>query len=150
MKQSLFDYSDAYILVSEAITIVALAAGGGNKSKMVTFKNCVQFNDCMSEINNKLEDNHKEMDIVLLMYNLVEYSDNDLKTSGNLWQCYRGEASLNNADAILDFTGFNQNNKLFQYKLKITGVTGFNDTSKLKWSHQNISVIFGELLKHFS
>ena len=121
--------------MSEAITIVALAAGGGNKSKMVTFKNCVQFNDCMSEINNKLEDNDKEMDIVLLMYNLVEYSDNDLKTSGNLWQCYRGEASLNNADAILDFTGFNQNNKLFQYKQKITGVTGFNDTSKLKWSH---------------
>ena len=135
MKSSLCHYSDAYILVSEAITIVALAAGGGNKSKMVTFKNCVQFNDCMSEINNKLEDNHKEMDIVLLMYNLVEYSDNDLKTSGNLWQCYRDEASLNNADAILDFTGFNQNNKLFQYKLKITGVTGFNDTSKLKWSH---------------
>ena len=150
MKQSLCDYSDAYILVSEAITIVALAAAGGNKTKMVTFKNCTQFNDCISEINNKQEDNDKGMDIVMLMYNLVEYSDNDLRTSGNLWQCYRDEASLNNADAILDFTGFNQNNKLFQYKQKITGATGVNDTSKLKWSHQNISVIFGELLKHFS
>ena len=124
-----------YLFVSEALTIVALAAGGGNKNKMVTFKNCAQFTGFISEINSKQEHNDKDKDIVMLMYNLVEYSDNDIKTSGNLWQCYGDEASLNIVDAILDFTGFNQNNKLFQYKQKTTGVTGLNNTSKRKWSH---------------
>ena len=124
-----------YLFVSEALTIVALAACGGNKNKMVTFKNCAQFTGCISEINTKQEHNDKDKDIVMLMYNLVEYSDNDIKTSGNLWQCYGDEASLNIVDAILHFTGFNQNNKLFQYKQKATGVTGLNNTSKRKWSH---------------
>ena len=39
----------------------------------------------MSEINNTIIDNAKDIDVVINMYNLKEYSENYLKTSGSLW-----------------------------------------------------------------
>ena len=81
LKSSLCDYSDAYILVSGTITVAALAAGGGNKNRKVTFKNCAPFTDCISEINNTQVDNAKYIDMVIPIYNLIEYSDNHLKIS---------------------------------------------------------------------
>ena len=61
------------------------------------------------------------------MYNLPEYSDNYLKTSGNLWQCYKDEPSPNATNgAIVDFTGANHNSKLFKYKQKTRCQAGAN------------------------
>ena len=51
-------------------------------------KNYVPFTNCISEINNTQTD--KDIDIVVLMYNSIEYSDNYSKTSGSLWHYYRG------------------------------------------------------------
>ena len=56
---------------------------------MVTFKNCAPFIDCLSKINNSQLDNAEDIDIVMPMYNLIEYSSNYLKTSGSVWQYYR-------------------------------------------------------------
>ena len=57
--------------------------------------------------------------MVIPMYNLVEHSDNYLKTSGSLWQYYRDELSLNAGnDAIFYFTDANHNCKLLKYKQK--------------------------------
>ena len=73
LKSSLCDYSDAYILVSGTITVVAaLAAGVGNNGIQVVFKNCALFTDYMSEINNTQIDNSKDIDVVMLMYDLIE------------------------------------------------------------------------------
>ena len=47
------------------------------------------FTDYISKINNTQIDNAKYIDVVMPTYNLIEYSDNYLKTSGSLWQCYR-------------------------------------------------------------
>ena len=58
----------------------------------------------------------KAKDIVMPLYNLIEYSDNYSKTSGSLWQYYRDEPSLNNNSNIVDFTGANDNNKLLKHK----------------------------------
>ena len=58
------------------------------------------------------------------MYHLIEYSDNYLNTSRSLWQYYRDERFLNNADNVVDFTGANHNSKSFKYKQKITGANG--------------------------
>ena len=67
------------------------------------------------------------------MYNLPEYRDNCLKTSGNLWQYYRDEPSPNATNgAIVDFTGANHNSKLFKYKQKLTGATDDNGIKMLK------------------
>ena len=79
LKSSLFDYSDAYILVKRTITVnntAAADADANNANKKVIFKNCALFTDCKSEINNVEIDNAKGIDIIMLMYTLIEYSDN--------------------------------------------------------------------------
>ena len=100
LKSSLFDYSDAYILVKGTITVNNTAADGAaanNTGKKVIFKNCAPFTNCISEINNMQVDSAKDIDIVMPMYNLIEYSDNYAKTSGSLWQyCLDIPAADNN------------------------------------------------------
>ena len=89
LKSSLFDYSDAYILAKRTITINgrgadAAARQADERDKVVAFKNCAPFINCISEINNTQIDNVNDVDIVMPMYNLIEYSDNYAKTSGSL------------------------------------------------------------------
>ena len=78
----------------------------------MAFKNCALFINCISEINNTQVDNAKDIDIVMPMYNLIEYSDNYVKTSESLWQYYRDEPNYDLA-----------NSELFKSKIKITGKT---------------------------
>ena len=94
LKSGLCDYSNAYILVKEKITIAgagddAAARQADERDKGVAFRKCVQFTNCISEINNTQIDNCKDIDIVMPLYNLLEYGDNYAKTSGTLWQYYR-------------------------------------------------------------
>ena len=86
LKSSLCDYSDAYILVKGTISVNNTAAGAdaNNTKKKVIFKNCAPFTNFISEINNTQVDNAKEIDIVMPMYNLIEYSDNYAKTLRSL------------------------------------------------------------------
>ena len=87
---SLCDYSDAYIPVSAIITVPNIPAA--NNRKNIIINNFAPFASCISEINNTRIDNaKKKRDIVMPMYNLIEYSDDYSKTSGSLWHCYRDE-----------------------------------------------------------
>ena len=100
LKSSLCDYSDAYILVNGTITIngigaYAAAREADEREKGVAFKNCSPFTNCISEINNTQVGNAKDIDIVMPMYNLIEYSDNYAKTTGSLWQYFRYEPNDN-------------------------------------------------------
>ena len=115
LKSSLCDYSDAYILVSGTTTVAELAAGRENNNIQAVFKNCAPFTDCVSEINNTQIDNARDIDIGMPMYNLLEYSDNYLITSGSLWQYYREEPALTDAGALANFPG---NGALFKFKQK--------------------------------
>ena len=86
LRSSLCDYSDAYILVKGNISVnntAAADADAKNTNKKVIFKNCATFTDCISKINNTHIDNAKDIDIVMPMYNLIEYSDNYSKPSGS-------------------------------------------------------------------
>ena len=94
LKSCLFDYSVAYILVKGKITSTgagddAAARQADERGKGVAFKSCAPCTNCVSEINNTQIDNAKDIDIVMPMYNLIEYSDNYSKTPGSLWQYYR-------------------------------------------------------------
>ena len=94
LKSSSCDHSDAYVLVKGAITVLNMAvadaaAAVNNANKKVIFKNCVSFNGCISEINNTQLYNAKHFDRVTTMYNLIEYSDNCLRTSGLVWKYCR-------------------------------------------------------------
>ena len=89
LKSCLCNYSDAYILVKGRITITgagadAAARQADERDKGAAFKNCAPFTNCISEINTQI-DNAKDIDIIMPMYNLIEYSDNYAKTSGSLW-----------------------------------------------------------------
>ena len=128
LRSNLYDYADAYIHVKGTITI----AGAGNddatkradeRDKAVTFKNCLiiyvcivyftsPFTKCISKINNTDIDNAQNIDIVMPMYNLIEYSDNYSKTSGSLWQYYKDDPNNN----II-------HSESFKSKIKITGKT---------------------------
>ena len=90
LKSSLSDYSDAYILVKGKIAITraetdAAARQAHERDKGVAFKNYAPFTACKSNINIVEIDNCMDIDIVMPMYNLIEYSDNSAKTSGSLW-----------------------------------------------------------------
>ena len=89
LKSSLCEYSDAYILVKGKITITgagndAAAIKTDERDKAVAFKNCAPFTNCINEVNSTQIDNCKHIDIVMPLYNLLEYGDNYAKTSGNL------------------------------------------------------------------
>ena len=80
LKSSLCNYSDAYILVKGTITITgagddAAARQEDERIKGVVSKNFAPFINCKSEINNTERDNAKDIDTVMPMYNLIEYSD---------------------------------------------------------------------------
>ena len=96
LKSRLCDYSDAYILVKGNIKIRGAGDDGAarqtdERDKGVAFKNCAPFINCISEINNTQAGNAKDFDIIMPMYNLIEYSDNYAKTTGSLWQYFRDE-----------------------------------------------------------
>ena len=123
IRKRLYDYGDAYILVSRTVTITGAEAEAAPKranqrNRGVIFKNCAPFTECMSTINNTHIDN--DMDVVMSMHNLKEYSDDDSKPSGSLWQYYRNELN----DNILE-------SELFESKIKITGNTPDNDNKKI-------------------
>ena len=124
LKSSLCDYSDAYILVKGTITTAgagadAAARHADERDKGMAFKNCAPFTNCISEINNTQVDNAKDIDIVMPICNLIEYSDNYAKTTGSLWQDFRDDPNDNLA-----------NSESFKSKIKITGKTPNNDNEK--------------------
>ena len=115
LRSSFCDYSDAYILVKGNISVNNTAADGAaanNTNKKVIFKNCAPFTKCISRINNTDIDNAQDIDIVMPMYNLIEYSDNYSKTSGSLWQYYKDDPNDNITQS-----------ESFKSKIKITGKT---------------------------
>ena len=104
LRSNLCDYADSYILVKGTITIIgagddAAARRADERNKRVTFKNCAPFTKCLSRINNTDIENAHDIDIVMPMYNLIEYSDNYSKISGSLWQYYKDDPNDNLADS---------------------------------------------------
>ena len=76
-----------YIHVKGNITVpnTGITVFPSNRNKSVLFKDCASFSDCISEINNKEIADAKDTDVVMSMYNLIEYSDNNGKIFGSLW-----------------------------------------------------------------
>ena len=118
LRSSLCDYSDTCILVQGTITLPNPTATNPNNRKNIMIRILAPFTDSISEISNTQKDNAKEIDIVMPMYNLREYSDTYFKTSGSLWQYYRDASFLDNNGAIADFSANNDNSASFKFKKK--------------------------------
>ena len=100
LRSSLCDYSDGYILVKGNISVNNTA---DNTNKEIIFKYCAPFTNCISKINITQIDNAEYIDIVILMYKLIEYSDNYSKTSRSLWQYCKEIPAVNNEGNIVFF-----------------------------------------------
>ena len=81
VKPYLVDYSDAYILVTGDIKVV-----GGNNNTSICFKNCSPFTRPVIHLNDEHVETAENLNLVMNLYNLIEYSDNYEQTSGSLWQ----------------------------------------------------------------
>ena len=111
LRSSLCDYADAYILNKGRITITGdagppagrteaqlLVARQDERKEGVIFKDCAPFTKCISKINDTETDNGQDFDIVMPMYNLIEYSSNYSK---NL-EVYGSTTKLNQMTNILN------------------------------------------------
>ena len=87
LRSDLCNFSDAYIIAKESINVTDPDNNGYDKK--LAFKNNVPFISCISKINDTLICNAEDLDIVMPMYHLLEYSKNYLKTTGSLLNYYR-------------------------------------------------------------
>ena len=126
LSSDLCDFSDAYIVVKGNIADVkkiftdddieapsntaanATATNNANNNAFgeikLVFKNNAPFINCVSKIKGVKIDNAEDLDVVMPMYHLLEYSKNYKKTTGSLWNYYRDEPN----------SSANNNNKLIQ------------------------------------
>ena len=112
LKPNLCDYAEAYIIVDG--TIRAAAADGNTR---LALKNCAPFTKCNLEINDEHVDTAENLDIVMPMYNLMEYSDNYQDSSATLYQYKRDEPP--DGDPIPNLAV--DNSTSFKYKVNLLG-----------------------------
>ena len=112
LKANLCNYAEAYILVYGTIR----GTGGINNTRLA-LKNCAPFTKCNLEINDEHVDTVANLDIVMPMYNLIEYSDNYQDSSSTLYQYKRDEPP--EANAINDLT--TDTSSSFKYKVELLG-----------------------------
>ena len=128
LRSNLCDYSDAYILVKGTITVTAPGVNNNannirdKRNKPVILKNNATFVSCIIRINGELTEDADDLDIVMFMYNLLEYSKNYRKTIGSLYNYYRDELSHDADDNNFDNIKV-VNSNTFKYKNKIIGNT---------------------------
>ena len=130
LSSNLCVYSDASILVKGTITVA-----GNNlrdrQNRPLILKNIVPFISCITRINGELIEDADDLDIVMPMYSLLEYSKNYRKTIGSLYNCYRDELSDDT-----DNNQFNNikvvNSNTFKYKNKIIDNTNNASTKDIE------------------
>ena len=123
LQWDLCDFSDACIVVIVGDIVPKKDADRGfiDIRNRLAFKNNTPFTNCISKINNVLIDNAEDLDIVIPMYNLLEYSKNYRKTTDSFWNYYRDEP--NNPPAVNYNADPITNSEPFKYKSSIAGKT---------------------------
>ena len=128
LMSNLCDYSDAYILVKGTNTVTAPGANNDEddirdkRNRPLILKNNARFVSCITRINGELIEDADDLDIVMSMYTLLEYSKNYRKTVGSLYNYYRDEISDDADDNNFDNVKVVHSNT-FKYKNKIIGNT---------------------------
>ena len=124
LRSNLCDYSDSYILVKGTITVTAPGVNNDannirdKRNRPLILKNNEPFVSCITRINGELIEDANDLDIVIPMYNLLEYSKNYRKTIGSLYNYYRDELSDDADDNNFDNIKVVHSNT-FKYKNKI-------------------------------
>ena len=110
LKSNICDYNDAYILVKGYITVTAAPATN------VTFTNCTPFTKCITKTDGTTIVDAEDLDLVMPMCNLIEYSSYYSETTGSLWCYSKDKVTDFNADIANtnDFKSFRYRTKLLQ------------------------------------
>ena len=141
LRYDLCDFNDAYIVEKGTITVTN--RDGAKRNKSVAFKNNAPFINCSSKLNGIKIDDAEDLDVVMPMYNLREYSKNYRKTTGSLWNYYRDEASH----------PLSSDSESFKYKTSITGNTYNVGASEVGYVENKVGKNETEVViprKHFS
>ena len=155
LRSDLCDFSDVYIIIKGDATLTNATNRDfiDVRNRFLAFKNNAPFTNCISKINNVLIDNAGNLDIVMPIYNLLEYSKNYSKTTGSLWNYYKDEPNNPprnnyNPDPIT-------NSASFKYKISTTGKTsnanqenGVNTDQENTKIKKNLNIVVP--LKHLS
>ena len=112
LRSDLCDFIDAYIVAKGYITLEG-DNDANKRNKHLAFKKNAPFINCILKINGVKIDYVEELDVVILVYNLLEYSKNYRKKTGSLWNYYRDESS----DPL------SSNSGSFKYRASIVGKT---------------------------
>ena len=128
LRLDLCDFSDAYIVVKGTVLLQEQIIGV-EKNRPSAFKNNAPFISCISKIINTLIDNAEDLDVVMPIYNLIEYSKCYRKTTGSLWfkvvyelAGYTNDINFSNKNVI--------NSESFKYSKIVTGST-YNVDAKI-------------------
>ena len=140
LRSDLCDFRDAYIVVKGTVTVTN--PDNNRYDKKLAFKNNAPFTSCILKINNTLIDNAEDLNIVMPMYNLLEYSKSYRKTTGIFWNYYRDEPNSGKGGANNKINYSIKGSKSFDYKTSITGKLEGNNTKK------EVEIV--EPLKHLS
>ena len=111
LRSDLCNFSDVYIAVKG--DIIVTSPNNAKTNKAVAFKNNAPFISCISKIKGIKINNTEDLDVVMPMYNLLEYNKNYRNTTGSLWNYYRDQPS----------NPLSTNSESFKYKTSITGNT---------------------------
>ena len=130
LKPNLYDYAEAYIFVDGTIR----AANAVNATRLA-LKNCAPFTKCNLEINDEHVDTAENLDIVMPMYNLIEYSDNYQDSSAALYQYKRDEPPNNNINLTAD------NSTSFKYKVNLLGNIAAADPDNARVRRLNVKIV---------
>ena len=127
LKPNLCDYAEAYILVNGTIR--------ATNATRLALKNCAPFTKCNLEINDEHVDTAENLDIVMHMYNLIEYSDNYQDSSATLYQYKRDEPPDNNVNLTTD------NSTSFKYKVKLLGSIDPANPDNARVGRLNVKIV---------
>ena len=135
LRSDLCDFSDAYIVVKATITVTGIN-NRSRKNRPLAFKNNAPFISCISKINNTLIDDAEDLDVVMALYNLLEYSKNQRQATGSLWNYYRDELSDDTNDNISPNKNV-VNSECFKYKTSIKRST-YNINARITNAENNL------------
>ena len=130
-----------HLTVSKFVTgtvTVEVTDDANKRNEKLVLKNNALFRSCISKIRNTFTDHAEHLDVVIPMYNLLEYNNNYSMASGSLWNHYRDEV-IEDANENNEAGNCSINNnktttsKSFEFKTKIIGSTpGDNNTLEQK------------------
>ena len=95
----LVDYSDAYILINAGFRVV-----GGNNNGKIEIKNFNPFTRSATHLNVKHIETAENLDLVMNLYNMIEYSDNFSDSTASMYNYKRPEQALDDAGIVTDLS----------------------------------------------